>query len=244
MEHSPCAVLENRPIAQDVWRLTLRGPTDAITAPGQFAHVAVPGFFLRRPLSVADWDADAFTLIYKAVGPGTRALTQTQRGAALDVLLGLGNGFDPSISETPLLVGGGVGVPPLFGLAKAFLRRGIAPTVCLGFNGPGDVLLAEDFKALGCPTHVALACEGQLVTNLLPPVFPDRDACFACGPEPMLRTVHALCPDTLQGQFSFETRMACGIGACMGCTCETRFGGKRLCKEGPVLRKEEILWQT
>ncbi len=234
-------ITENRPIARDVYQMRLSGDTESLTAPGQFVNIALPGFFLRRPLSVADWDASGMTLIYKAVGEGTAALSRMVAGDTLDMLCGLGNGFDPSHGEKPLLIGGGVGTPPLLGLAKALAARGAVPTMALGFGDDDDTMLIHEFQALGCKVRIALMAQKQLVTNILPAVIPESDYYYACGPEPMLRAVHAQV--ALPGQLSFEARMACGFGACMGCTCQTITGGKRICKEGPVLGKEEIVWQ-
>ena len=240
MQKGAYVIAENRPVARATYRLRLLGDTTALTAPGQFVNLALDGLYLRRPLSVADWDAEGMTLLYKVVGEGTRALAQYPAGKTLDLLTGLGNGFALEGSEHPLLLGGGIGTPPIYALAKAFARRGIRCTVALGFNTPEEAILVEDFQALGCTVSTAFAQQGRLVTDLLPEVLPGCDRYYACGPEPMLRAVHAACP--LDGQLSFETRMACGFGACMGCSCKTQFGNKRLCKDGPVLRKEEIVW--
>lgn len=239
-------IQSNERIAPGVYRMTLAGDTSGITAPGQFVNVELDGFYLRRPISVCDWDARALTIIYKVVGRGTAAMSALTPGAELDLLTGLGNGYDTSVeTRSPLLVGGGVGIPPLFALAKALLNRGEAkPRAILGFNTASEAFLIDEFNALGIDAVVCTA-DGSLgergfVTAPLPRI--PHDYFFACGPEPMLR---ALCEATgAPGQLSFEERMGCGFGACMGCSCQTLTGHKRICKDGPVLRKEEIAWPT
>ena len=230
-------------LTETVYRLTLTGDTSAIVRPGQFVQLQLPGFYLRRPISVCDWDADTLTLIYKVVGEGTKAMTALQPGAALDLLTGLGNGFDTACcGDKPLLVGGGVGLPPLYGLCKTLLREGKHPHVVMGFNTASEVFLEAEFRALNVPVTVTTAdgtCGMKgFVTAALPGL--DFDSTFACGPEPMLRALYNATDKP--GQYSFEARMACGFGACMGCTCQTKYGAKRICKDGPVLQKEEIVW--
>ena len=230
-------------LVENVYRLTLTGDTSAIVRPGQFVQLQLPGFYLRRPISVCDWDADTLTLIYKVVGEGTKAMTALQPGAALDLLTGLGNGFDTACcGDKPLLVGGGVGLPPLYGLCKTLLREGKHPRVVMGFNTASEVFLEAEFRALNVPVTVTTAdgtCGMKgFVTAALPGL--DFDSTFACGPEPMLRALYNATDKP--GQYSFEARMACGFGACMGCTCQTKDGAKRICKDGPVLQKEEIVW--
>ena len=230
-------------LTETVYRLTLTGDTSAIVRPGQFVQLQLPGFYLRRPISVCDWDADTLTLIYKVVGEGTKAMTALQPGAALDLLTGLGNGFDTACcGDKPLLVGGGVGLPPLYGLCKTLLREGKHPRVVMGFNTASEVFLEAEFRALNVPVTVTTAdgtCGMKgFVTAALPGL--DFDSTFACGPEPMLRALYSATDKP--GQYSFEARMACGFGACMGCTCQTKYGAKRICKDGPVLQKEEIVW--
>ena len=227
-------VIANDRIAKDVMRLILSGDT-AGCAPGRFVHLQVPGFYLRRPLSLCDWDDSSYTLIYKIVGDGTAAMAGWKPGLAVDAMVGLGNGYGlDALGEKPLLVGGGSGVPPLYALAKALLARGKKPVVALGFSAPEEVFLKNEFEAL-CETHVAV---GGYVTDLFPGLTFDSVA--ACGPEPMLRAVYHAAD--VPGQFSFEARMACGVGACMGCTCVTKLGPKRICADGPVFKREEILW--
>lgn len=233
---------QNIPLTDTTWRMTLLGDTTAITAPGQFVNIALSGRFLRRPISACDWEEGRLTIIYKVVGAGTRQMSRMQPGDSLDVLLGLGNGYDCSKSgQNPVLLGGGVGVPPLYGLCKRLLAEGKQPTVILGFNTANERFYEAEFSALGVQTLVttvdgSYGCRG-FVTDALPA---DYSYFYACGPEPMLC---AVCKVTASsGQLSFEQRMGCGFGGCMGCTCETLTGYKRICKEGPVLEKEEILW--
>ena len=244
MKQTLYTVCSNEPLARQVFRMRLLGDTSAITAPGQFVDLALPGFFLRRPISICDYDADGLTIIYKVVGKGTAALSRLAPGAELDALSGLGNGFDTQKSgESPLLIGGGVGVPPLYALAKRLLAEGKCPTAILGFNKADEVFYAGDFENLGVRTIVGTA-DGSVgvrgfVTDAIV-TLSGYSFYYACGPEPMLRAVHALCP--CGGQLSFEERMGCGFGACMGCSCKTKYGNKRICKDGPVLDKEEIVW--
>ena len=244
MKQTLYTVCSNEPLARQVFRMRLLGDTSAITAPGQFVDLALPGFFLRRPISICDYDADGLTIIYKVVGKGTAALSRLAPGAELDALSGLGNGFDTQKSgESPLLIGGGVGVPPLYALVKRLLAEGKCPTAILGFNKADEVFYAGEFENLGVRTIVCTA-DGSVgvrgfVTDAIA-TLSGYSFYYACGPEPMLRAVHALCP--CGGQLSFEERMGCGFGACMGCSCKTKYGNKRICKEGPVLEKGEIIW--
>ena len=243
MKQSLFQVIENTPIAQGIYLLRLAGDTDAITAPGQFVNLKLDGCFLRRPISVCDWAAGELSLIYKVLGGGTAAMTEYPQGKTLDVLTGLGNGYDLSKSgDTPLLVGGGVGIPPLYGLAKRLVAQGKRPTAVLGYNSSADVFWTDEFAALGIHTVITTA-DGSLgkpgfVTDGMGEL--DYSYVYTCGPEPMLKAVYAASHSS--GQFSFEERMGCGFGACMGCSCKTKFGNKRICKDGPVLEKEEILW--
>ena len=244
MKQTLYTVCSNEPLARQVFRMRLLGDTSAITAPGQFVDLALPGFFLRRPISICDYDADGLTIIYKVVGKGTAALSRLAPGAELDALSGLGNGFDTQKSgESPLLIGGGVGVPPLYALSKRLLAEGKCPTAVLGFNKADEVFYAGEFENLGVRTIVCTA-DGSVgvrgfVTDAIA-TLSGYSFYYACGPEPMLQAVHALCP--CGGQLSFEERMGCGFGACMGCSCKTKYGNKRICKDGPVLDKEEIVW--
>ena len=234
-----------RRLAGDVWELILEGDASAVTAPGQFVNLELPGKFLRRPISVCDWTETSLTLLVKEAGPGTRELVRLPAGTRLDVLTGLGNGFAlPPAEENAVLVGGGVGAAPLAGLARRMLEAGQTPLLVLGFRSKQDAFYLKEFAALGLEVRAATE-DGSLgakgfVTDVLNGL-PDCRYVLACGPTPMLRAVHAL-PQITGGQFSFEARMACGFGACVGCTIETRNGLRRVCKDGPVFRKEEILW--
>ena len=245
MKQSMYTVTSNRPLARDVYEMKLAGDTSTITAPGQFVNIRLDGLFLRRPLSVCDWEADSLTLIYKVVGQGTARLSAMMPGEVLDLLTGLGNGYDMSVSgQAPLLLGGGVGVPPLYGLCRRLVAEGKRPIAVLGFNSREDVFYAEEFAALGVPVTVTTADGSEGVPGFVTDALPETGAYthfYTCGPEPMLRAVYRA--TVTDGQFSFEERMGCGFGACMGCSCHTVTGNKRICKEGPVLRKGEILWQ-
>ena len=239
-------ILENVPLTDAVWRMRLEGDTQWITASGQFVNIALEGRYLRRPISVCDCDEGTLTLIYKVVGDGTAQMSRMLPGMELDLLTGLGNGFTPkATSHRPLLVGGGVGVPPLYNLARRLLAAGKPVEVVLGFNTASELFYADEFRALGCDVHIATV-DGSLgvkgfVTTAIAAEVPAFDYFYACGPLPMLR---ALCEATpgVSGQLSFEERMGCGFGGCMGCSCKTLTGNKRICREGPVLLKEEILW--
>ncbi len=238
-------VLSNEPLTGSVWRMILGGDTQWITAPGQFVNIALEGRYLRRPISVCDYDERTITLIYKVVGDGTAQMSRMAPGVRLDLLTGLGNGFSTDAdTRRPLLVGGGVGVPPLYNLARRLLAEGREVQVVLGFNTAAEVFYADEFRALGCDVTVATA-DGSagvagFVTTAIAARGLDFDYFYACGPLPMLR---ALCQAVEQpGELSFEERMGCGFGACMGCSCRTLTGDKRICKEGPVLKKEEIIW--
>ena len=234
-----------RPLTGDTYELTLSGDTSAITAPGQFVNIELPEKFLRRPISICDWDEDRLVLLVKVVGGGTDQLVCCAPGTKLDVLSGLGNGFDASLAGAcPVLAGGGIGIAPLYGLARRMLASGQSPAVALGFRSKEDAFYLEEFSALGCPLSVATE-DGSLgvkgfVTDCIR-ALPQRDYVLTCGPLPMLKAVHSL-PQLKGGQFSFEARMGCGFGACMGCSVPTGNGYKRVCKDGPILYKEEIVW--
>ena len=235
-------ILSNEPLTKDVYKMVLEGDTEYITTPGQFINIALNGKYLRRPISVCDYDGDCITIIYKVVGEGTEQMSALKIGTVLDVLTGLGNGYDISKSTKPLLIGGGVGVPPMYNLAKTLIANGQVPTVILGFNTADEVFYEQEFKALGCDVFVTTA-DGSygikgFVTDALAGI--DFDYFYTCGPLPMFKAIYnAVDKD---GQFSFEERMGCGFGACMGCSCKTKYGNKRICKDGPVLEKEEIIW--
>ena len=236
-------IIENRPLTQTVYRMVLKGDVSAITAPGQFVNIKLNGLYLRRPISVCDVEGDCLTIVYKVVGKGTEQMAQMQEGQ-LDVLAGLGNGYDMEpAGEKPVLMGGGVGVPPLYMLAKKLIAQNKQVHVILGFNTRDEVFYEEEFKALGAQVTVTTV-DGSygtkgFVTDALKTV--DYTYFYTCGPEPMLKAVYQ--NSATSGQLSFEKRMGCGFGACMGCSCKTITGYKRICKEGPVLRKEEILWE-
>ena len=242
MKQGIYTIASNRALTADVFEMRLLGDTSAITAPGQFINIKLDGLFLRRPISVCDWDSDSITIIYKVVGKGTTQMSHMVEGEKLDVLTGLGNGFDVSkCGDTTLVIGGGVGVPPMYGLAKALLAVGKKPIAILGFNKSEELFYEEKFKALGIETIVTTVDGSHgvkgFVTNALPETY---DYFCTCGPEPMLKAVYNA--TNTSGLLSFEERMGCGFGACMGCSCETKYGNKRICKDGPVLEKEEIIW--
>ena len=235
-------IVANEPLTAAVWRMRLEGDTNDIVRPGQFVNIALEGRFLRRPISVCDWDERSLTLIYKVVGDGTADMSRMTAGEELDLLTGLGNGFTADApTERPLLVGGGVGVPPLYGLARRLIARGVRPTVILGFNTAAEVFYADEFRAAGAEVIIATADGSAGVRGFVTDAMRglDFDWFYACGPIPMLR---ALCAATdCDGELSMEERMGCGFGACMGCSCKTADGGyKRICKEGPVFRRNEI----
>ncbi len=244
MKQDLFTVLSNEQIADKVYKMTLSGDVSHITATGQFVNIKLDGMFLRRPISVCDYEEGLLTLIYKVVGKGTEYMSTLKCGATLDILTGLGNGYNTDLSgNNPLLIGGGVGVPPMYGLAKKLCAEGKNVSVILGFNSKSDMFYEEEFKALGCKVFVATA-DGSygtkgFVTNLIPEIK-DYTYFYTCGPEPMLKAIYNA--TNTSGQFSFEERMGCGFGACMGCSCKTKYGNKRICKEGPVLVKEEIIW--
>ena len=237
-------IKENVKLAKDVYKMILSGDTSDITKPGQFINIQLDGFYLRRPISVCDYDDKTVTIIYKVVGKGTEVMAKMQSGEKLDVLTGLGNGFDVSkTGDVPVLVGGGVGVPPMYNLAKVLVEEGKKPIAILGFNKAEEVFYKDEFEALGVKTYVTTV-DGSVgvkgfVTDALKEIEDYTYVC-TCGPEPMLKALYNAC--TTSGQFSFEERMGCGFGACMGCSCKTKYGNKRICKDGPILEKEEIIW--
>ncbi len=238
-------ILENRRIAKDTYEMALSGDTSAITAPGQFVNIKLDGFFLRRPISVHDLEGDTLTLIYKTVGHGTEKMAEMKAGTPLDLLTGLGNGYALERSgDAPLLVGGGVGVPPLYLLARRLQEAGKHPTAVLGFNTKEEVFCEEKFSALGVKTIVTTADGSHGVRGFVTDALPGLvySYFYSCGPEVMFRAMEKVI--TGSGEYSFEERMGCGFGACMGCSCKTLAGNKRICKEGPVMRREEILWNA
>ena len=242
MKQSIFEIKENVYLTESVLKMTLSGDTSEITSPGQFVNIKLDGFFLRRPISVCDCEDGTLTIVYKVVGSGTEAMSAMKEGS-LDILTGLGNGYDLSVSgNKPLLIGGGVGVPPLYMLAKKLIEEGKEVSVILGFNTKSEVFYEDEFKALGAKVLVTTV-DGSygikgFVTNAMDGI--DYTYFYTCGPEQILKAVYN--SSVTEGQFSFEERMGCGFGACMGCSCKTITGYKRICKEGPVMRKEEILW--
>ena len=236
------SVDDNKEIARDIYRLTISGDTSDISAPGQFVNVKLPGHYLRRPFSVCDWDADSLTIIYKVIGSGTNELSRISRGEKLSALISLGNGYD--ITESPkdfVIVGGGVGIPPLYGLAKRLVASGKYPNVILGFNSVDDCFYIDEFRNLGLNVKVTTVDGSYGIKGYVTDAFNGEKYAYACGPLPMLKAVHDI---VLDGQFSFEARMACGFGACLGCSIITASGYKRVCKDGPVFKHSEILWEN
>ena len=235
-------ILSNTALTDSVYKMVLEGDTSAITASGQFVNIKLTGKFLRRPISVCDYDERSLTIIYKVVGHGTEDMSRMAAGEQLDILTGLGNGYDLELAgDAPLLIGGGVGVPPMYNLAKKLTAMGKTVHVILGFNTESEIFYEEEFKALGCAVTVTTVDGSYGVKGFVTGALPESYTHFyTCGPEPMLKAVYKATASS--GQMSFEERMGCGFGACMGCSCKTLTGYKRICKEGPVMKKEEILW--
>ena len=244
MNQSIFEIISNRCLTENVYEMVLRGDTAPITASGQFVNIQLEGFYLRRPISVCNVGGDLLTIIYKVVGKGTDKMSAMTAGQKLDVLTGLGNGYDLSKSgDKPLLIGGGAGVPPMYLLCRKLLAEGKHPTAILGFNKESEIFYEKEFAALGVPVIVTTA-DGSygvkgFVTNGMEQAG-EYTYVYTCGPEPMLKAVYNAAATS--GQFSFVERMGCGFGACMGCSCKTKYGNKRICKDGPVLEKEEIIW--
>jgi len=237
-------IVSNIALTENVYQMVLKGDVSAITAPGQFVNILLDGLYLRRPISVCDVSADSFTIIYKVVGKGTAKLSQMQSGK-LDVLTGFGNGYDLTLSgNKPVLLGGGVGVPPMYLLAKQLIAEGKSVQVILGFNTASEVFYEDAFRALGAQVTVTTVDGSYGLKGFVTDALKDLDYTYfyTCGPEPMLKAVYKA--SVTSGQMSFEKRMGCGFGACMGCSCKTITGYKRICKEGPVMKKEEILWEN
>lgn len=236
-------ITDNKKIAEKTYFMSLEGDTSAITKPGQFINIKLDGFFLRRPISVCDCENGKLSIIYKVVGNGTKEMSELPVGAELDILSGLGNGYDTSKSgDCPVLIGGGVGVPPMYMLCKKLVSEGKKATVILGFNSEKEVFGVNEFKATGAEVYVTTV-DGSVgtkgfVTDVLKNL--DYTYFYTCGPMPMFKAIESIAKTS--GQYSFEERMGCGFGACMGCTCKTKYGNKRICKDGPVLEREEIVW--
>lgn len=243
MNQAMMKITDNKKIAEKTYFMSLEGDTSAITKPGQFINIKLDGFFLRRPISVCDCENGKLSIIYKVVGNGTKEMSELPIGAELDILSGLGNGYDTSKSgDCPVLIGGGVGVPPMYLLCKKLVSEGKKATVILGFNSEKEVFGIDEFKATGAEVYVTTA-DGSVgtkgfVTDVLKNL--DYTYFYTCGPMPMFKAIESIAKTS--GQYSFEERMGCGFGACMGCTCKTKYGNKRICKDGPVLEREEIVW--
>ncbi len=245
MKQSIFTVVSNTALTDSVYKMVLSGDTSAITASGQFVNIQLEGRFLRRPISVCDYDGATLTIVYKTVGKGTAHMSAMVPGTELDILTGLGNGYDLSLSgDRPVLLGGGVGVPPMYNLAKKLVAEGKKVSVILGFNTKSEIFYEEEFKKLGCDVTVTTVDGSYGVKGFVTTALEGMDYTYfyTCGPEPMLKAVYKA--SNTSGQMSFEERMGCGFGACMGCSCKTLTGYKRICKEGPVMKKEEILWEN
>ena len=244
MKQSIFEVLSNEALTDNVFQMILAGDTSHITNCGKFVNIQLDGMFLRRPISVCDYDENTLTIIYKVVGKGTEAMSAMKAGTRLDLLTGLGNGYDLTLAgDRPVLLGGGVGVPPMYHLAKKLRQAGKSVSVILGFNTAAEIFYEEAFRALGCQVTVTTVDGSYGVKGFVTDALPENYTYFyTCGPEPMLKAVYRA--TNTSGQMSFEERMGCGFGACMGCSCKTITGYKRICKDGPVMKKEEILWEA
>ncbi len=245
MKQGLFSITQNEKIAQSVYKMRLSGDTSAIKKAGQFVNIKLDGFFLRRPISVCDYTAEELLIIYKVVGKGTEKMSAMEKGEQLDILTGLGNGYDLTVkTEKPVLIGGGVGVPPLYKLAKELKKQGKRVSVILGFNSENEIFFEDEFKEIAdrvliCTADGSYGIKG-FVTDAVKDI--DFDYFFTCGPEPMFKALESTIDKNISGQLSFEQRMGCGFGACMGCSCKTLTGNKRICREGPVLFREEIIW--
>ena len=236
-------IKSNKQLTDSIFEMVLMGDTSSITAPGQFINIKLDGFYLRRPISICDYDDTTITIIYKVVGDGTEVMSKMNSGEKLDVLCGLGNGFDTSKSmDKPVLIGGGVGVPPMYNLCKKLIAEGKSITVILGFNKKEEIFYENEFKQLGVDVKVTTVDGSYGIKGFVTDALKDTDYSYfyTCGPMPMFKAIETTA--TTSGQYSFEERMGCGFGACMGCSCKTKYGNKRICKDGPVLTREEIIW--
>ncbi len=236
-------IKSNKKLTDNIFEMVLIGDTSSITAPGQFINIKLDGFYLRRPISICDYDDSTITIIYKVVGEGTEVMSKMNEGEKLDVLCGLGNGFDTLKSlDKPVLIGGGVGVPPMYNLCKKLIKEGKRVTVILGFNKKEEIFYEDEFKKLGADVKVTTVDGSYGIKGFVTDALKDTDYSyfFTCGPMPMFKAIESTA--TTSGQYSFEERMGCGFGACMGCSCKTKYGNKRICKDGPVLTREEIIW--
>lgn len=245
MKQGLFSITQNEKIAQSIYKMRLSGDTSAIKKAGQFVNIKLDGFFLRRPISVCDYTAEELLIIYKVVGKGTEKMSAMEKGEQLDILTGLGNGYDLTVkTEKPVLIGGGVGVPPLYKLSKELKNQGKRVSVILGFNSENEIFFEDEFKEIAdrvliCTADGSYGING-FVTDAVKDI--DFDYFFTCGPEPMFKALESTIDKNISGQLSFEQRMGCGFGACMGCSCKTLTGNKRICREGPVLFREEIIW--
>ena len=236
-------IKSNKKLTESIYEMVLIGDTNSITAPGQFINIKLDGFYLRRPISICDYDDNTITIIYKVVGAGTEVMSKMNSGEILDVLCGLGNGFDTSKSlNRPVLIGGGVGVPPMYNLCKKLIAEGKEVTVILGFNKKDEIFYEDKFKKLGADVKVTTVDGSYGIKGFVTDALKETEYTyfFTCGPMPMFKAIESTA--TTSGQYSFEERMGCGFGACMGCSCKTKYGNKRICKDGPVLEREEIIW--
>ena len=255
MKQGIFTIESNRRLTQSVWEMVLAGDTSACQKPGQFINIKLDGLFLRRPISVCDYDDKQIKIIYKVVGKGTEQMAEMQPGETLDVLTGLGNGYDISkAGASPVLIGGGVGVPPMYGLLKALNEQRLAASaggtnttaapirVILGFNTADEIFYKDEFEKAGAEVLIATVDGSAGTKGFASDVLKELDYSYfyTCGPMPMFRAIEAVAKTS--GQYSFEERMGCGFGACMGCSCKTKYGNKRICKDGPVLEREEIIW--
>lgn len=236
-------IISNKQLTENIFEMVLKGDTSSITAPGQFINIRLNGFYLRRPISICDYDDGTITIIYKVVGEGTVVMSKMTSGETLDVLCGLGNGFDTAKStDKPVLIGGGVGVPPMYNLCKKLISEGKNVTVILGFNKIDEIFYEDEFKKLGADVKVTTVDGSYGIKGFVTDALKDTDYSYfyTCGPMPMFKAIESAA--VTSGQYSFEERMGCGFGACMGCSCKTKYGNKRICKDGPVLEREEIIW--
>ena len=243
MKQSIFEIRSNEALTDSIYKMILNGDTSSIIAPGQFINIKLDGFYLRRPISICDYDNETITIIYKVVGEGTEVMSKMNTGDKLDVLCGLGNGFDTTKSmDKPVLIGGGVGVPPMYNLCKKLIAEGKSVTVILGFNKIDEIFYENDFKQLGADVKVTTVDGSYGIKGFVTDALKDIDYSYfyTCGPMPMFKAIESVAATS--GQYSFEERMGCGFGACMGCSCKTKYGNKRICKEGPVLVREEIIW--
>lgn len=243
MKQSIFEIRSNEALTDSIYKMILNGDTSSITAPGQFINIKLDGFYLRRPISICDYDNETITIIFKVVGEGTEVMSKMNTGDKLDVLCGLGNGFDTTKSmDKPVLIGGGVGVPPMYNLCKKLIAEGKSVTVILGFNKKDEIFYENEFKQLGADVKVTTVDGSYGIKGFVTDALKDTDYSYfyTCGPMPMFKAIESVA--TTSGQYSFEERMGCGFGACMGCSCKTKYGNKRICKDGPVLVREEIIW--